>query len=360
MAQRVYLHLGAPKSGSTYVQSLLWANRSALAEAGLLVPGRALFDHNMASIAIREGNRNPRLARRAVRTWERLVSDIRRWDGDVIVSNEWLCWADASQARTAVETLAPAQVNLVFTARPLAHQIPAAWQEILKIGLAQPVEEFVDKLDHSGARWSWSTLDPAESLVRWAQCVTPDRVHLVTLPPRGSDRTLLWQRVCGLLEVDADTYDTSTAKSNESLGVESAVLLQRLGPALRAAIMTEATWADQYRWIREYLAHRLLVPLGGDPIAIGEATTDRLRARARHSVDVLDRHGFHIIGSLEDLLADDVPAGARDPNSVSDSELLAVAMPLVAELLGEVRRQTRKAEAQEQTAANGADAGEPE
>ena len=123
MAQRVFLHIGAPKAGRTYVQSLLWANRAALSDDGLLVPGRALFDHTLASIAVRGNHDEPELRRRAADTWERLVNRARGADGDVVLSNEWYCWADADRARLAVEAFAPAEVHLVFTARPIAQQV---------------------------------------------------------------------------------------------------------------------------------------------------------------------------------------------------------------------------------------------
>lgn len=353
MAQRVFLHIGAPKAGSTYVQSLLWANRAALSDDGLLVPGRALFDHTLASIAVRGNHDEPELRRRAADTWERLVNRARGADGDVVLSNEWYCWADADRARLAVEAFAPAEVHLVFTARPIAQQVPAAWQETLKVGLAHSMEEFVDRLDDAGERWSWSTLDPAESLVRWAEYTEPARVHLVTLPPRSADRTVLWQRTCRVLGVDPDGYDTSTARANASVGVESAALLQRIGPDLRESIVTEdSTWVDQYRWIRSHLAHDLLVPRGGHPIAVSQAVADRLRARAAQSVAVLTEQGFDVVGSLDDLLADDVPDGARDAASVTDGELLDLVTPVIAELLAEIRRRTRELEARERPAAN--------
>ncbi|HEU0288533.1 MAG TPA: hypothetical protein VFR22_15910, partial [Nocardioidaceae bacterium] len=223
----------------------------------------------------------------------------------------------------------------------------------LKVGLAQSMEEFVDRLDDAGERWSWSTLDPAESLVRWAQYTERARVHLVTLAPRSADRTLLWQRICRVLGIDPDGYDISTAETNASVGVESAALLQRLGPDLRKAIVTDdSTWDDQYRWIQSNLAHDLLVPRGCHPIAVSEGVADRLRARAARSVAVLAEQGYDVVGSLDDLLADDVPEGARDVASVTDGELLDLVTPVIAELLAEIRRRTREIEARGRPAVN--------
>ena len=39
MARRAFVHIGTPKSGTTYLQSLWWQHRDALAERGLLLPG---------------------------------------------------------------------------------------------------------------------------------------------------------------------------------------------------------------------------------------------------------------------------------------------------------------------------------
>ncbi len=346
MADRVFLHIGAPKSGSTFVQSLLWKHRAALRTDGLLVPGRTPFDHNLASMAVRTQTPGSPIQLRAAATWERLLNRIRQWPGSVVLSNEWFCWAGSDGADRAMAELAPAPVHLVFTARAIVHQVPAAWQETLKVGSGESVDRFVERLDEAGARWSWSTIDPAESLVRWARSVPVERVHLVTVPQRDSDPALLWQRVCQVLGVDAGGYDADTPHANESLGVESAALLQRAGPQLRAAILDEdADWTDPYRWLRNYLGHQLLVPRGGAGIALPEPLVARLAGRARGSVEVLATQGYHVVGSLDDLLLTDQPAGRRPPDEVSDGELLDVALPLVVELLAEVRRQTLRAEA---------------
>ena len=39
MARRVYVHVGLPKTGTTYLQHMLWESREALAADGVLFPG---------------------------------------------------------------------------------------------------------------------------------------------------------------------------------------------------------------------------------------------------------------------------------------------------------------------------------
>ena len=49
MARRVYLHIGLPKTGTTYLQTLMWNNREVLAGQGVLLPGDSRRQHLWAS-----------------------------------------------------------------------------------------------------------------------------------------------------------------------------------------------------------------------------------------------------------------------------------------------------------------------
>ena len=54
MAERVYLHVGLPKTATTYLQTILWANREVLEEQGVRLPGDSRRAHLWASRVIRE------------------------------------------------------------------------------------------------------------------------------------------------------------------------------------------------------------------------------------------------------------------------------------------------------------------
>lgn len=58
MASRVFLHVGVPKSGTTYLQTTMWHNRAPLRAQGLLYPGAKRMDHYHASQDVR-GQRDP-------------------------------------------------------------------------------------------------------------------------------------------------------------------------------------------------------------------------------------------------------------------------------------------------------------
>lgn len=345
MARRVFLHVGTPKSGTTFLQTTLWAGRDVAADRELLVPGERLYDHNRSAQAMRGAGADRRRPRRRQReTWQRVRAEIAAWPGDVILSNEWLVLADADAARAASEALAPAEVHVVVTARDLSRLVPTAWQELVKLGQPVGLDEFVAGLDEGVDRWSWRALDPVCALHTWAADLPPERAHVVTVPPPGADPSLLWRRFAGVVGVDPGGFDLGAARPNESLGAEAAALLQRTGPALRAAVAPPGShWINAHRWIRGYLAHELLVPRGGSRIALGPAAAERVRVRATASVRALEQGGWRLAGDLSDLLPAPVADG-RHPDDVGDDELLALVGPVLGELLSRVRAASRTAD----------------
>ena len=102
MTERVFLHIGLPKTGTTYLQRTLWENKDILTEAGLLLPGRHRRRHLLASLDVRD---DPKLSGRDgdVRApWDDLVAEALEWHGDVLVSHEFFGPASPDQVRRAV------------------------------------------------------------------------------------------------------------------------------------------------------------------------------------------------------------------------------------------------------------------
>jgi hypothetical protein len=54
------LHIGLPKTGTTYIQGWLQARRAALADVGVWVPARSIFAHRLACEFIADTRRAAR------------------------------------------------------------------------------------------------------------------------------------------------------------------------------------------------------------------------------------------------------------------------------------------------------------
>lgn len=345
MTDRVVLHIGAPKSGTTYLQSVLWKSKRRLRDGGVLLPGTGPFRHIQAARAVTSAQRFQKPRRKNQReAWEGVLAAARDWPGTVLVSDEWFVLANAVQIGWALDELGSADVHVVFTARGFVRQIPAAWQEDLKRGLVGPIDDFLAGFD-SGGKWSWATLDPAEVLPRWAQRLPADRIHVVTVPGPGAARELLWQRFAEAAGIPANLGDSNVTVANESLGVQAARLLEILGPDLRAAVAADtAAWNVEYRWLRRYLGHSVLVPLGGDKIGLTDDVVAGLRQRSVATAKAIAAAGWPVVGDLDELVSDNQPPTARHPASVTDSELLEVAKRVIPRLLADLKDATERAE----------------
>ena len=91
------------------------------------------------------------------------------------------------------------EVHVVLTARDLGRQIPAEWQERVKHRGRRDYVAFLKALHRNYNRtdWTmpfWGVQHLPRILATWGADLPPERVHLVTVPPSGAPRDLLWKR----------------------------------------------------------------------------------------------------------------------------------------------------------------------
>lgn len=345
MAKRVFVHVGLPKTATSYLQTLVWTHRDALKDAGLLLPGSERRDHLWAThmiehqawfyLSVDEHKKS---------AWERIKADVAAWDGDALISHEFLGSATQPQATRAIRELAAdgAEVHLILTAREPLGLFAASWQESLKNLETEPMEDYSrEVLDYPGPIWNWRALDARLVLERWTEILPADRVHVLPLaaPHRNAARDEIWQRFAGVLGVDPALCDTEQAFPNESMGVVEAETLRRVNPHLQETFVTPL---DKGTYVRSYLADDRLVPRGGERFWPQADRIEECRVRGRDAVAYIEDSGFDVVGHLEDLLVPDDLPERRTPDSVTDSEVAEVAVELVATMLDDLRALRRE------------------
>lgn len=128
----VYLHIGLKKTGTSYLQRVLWLSRERLAADGVLVPGRTRQSQTRAVWDLMGRRLRGRDQAGSVGSWHELVSAATGWSGShVVISEETLSMLRPRQVRRAVRAFAPARVHVVVTARDLAEVICSTWQQQL-------------------------------------------------------------------------------------------------------------------------------------------------------------------------------------------------------------------------------------
>lgn len=348
MAHTVFFHVGLPKTGTTYLQTLLWNNRDELRRQGVLLPGPSVREHLWASLVVRE---DPKIARRGPAgpgAWDRLVEDILAWPGTAIVTHEFFSGASAEQASRAMQRMGSAEVHVVVTARDTVSLVTARWQEFVKNGATLPIDRYpASEETHPANEWDWGTLDLADVLARWGATLPPERVHVLTLPRPGTLPDELWLRFARLVGIDPTRCDSTQTVQNESLGVVEVELLRRVN----ADLVGFTSAIDRGHWIRGYLAQGKLVPRKGEKFWPSSARVEDLRARGERAVDFVKSQGYDVIGDLADLQTPPELPQRRHPDSVTDTEIAAAASATIAALMTDVRRLTRERRAAREDAA---------
>ena len=319
MTQRVVLHVGAMKSGTSHVQSLLFANQALLAERGILVPGAVWRDQVDAVVeALGWGENRPQMR---TGLWSAFVDQIRAHDGPSLISMEYLARAPVDRIRGVVGHFPGLRVEAVVSARDLGRNIPAMWQERVKNGsttsFADYVEAIRERADGEGKAF-WREQNSLAIVRRWSEVLGPDAVTVVTVPPRGAPRELLWSRFAEAFQIDGAGL-VEPAASNESLGAPSAEFLRRLNTR-----MAEREPRNFSAVLKHRLAKQTLAPHRPQESPIGFEVPDWLTSIASRTVRRLPRLGARIVGDPADLRA--LSTHGVDPAEVSAEEQLAAAV----------------------------------
>jgi hypothetical protein len=318
MAKRVFLHVGTPKSGTTYLQTILWQNVDVLQENGFLLPARFKAHYAAAKGVTDRTTLKSAIGFRIGTAWRRLSKLINEWDGDASIGHELLAPATTQQANEA-KALLEGEIHLVITARALNKQLSASWQEQVKGGMYHPFSAFLsiieDKTTVQG-EWFWDVQDVPAIVARWGEGIPADRVHIVTVPPEVSDPGELWKRYCTALGIDADAYDADIPTMNASLGPVEAELLRRIH-ARRDPRFTDP---QRQRWTRRLLAIEILGERRGVGMS-GPTTHPWLEDRTESMIAEIAERGYDVIGTLDDLKWAPPAATTRAIETVTEAEL---------------------------------------
>jgi hypothetical protein len=336
MPERVFLHVGSPKTGTTFLQNVVWSGRQVALDHGLLLPLGTFHDHFLASVDLRDQSMYEQFPPRAIGIWERLAEEARAWKGDVLISHELFAGATAEQAETAVRSFGDADVHVIVTARDLERQIPAEWQEHIKHRSVATFTEFIHDVRTMApdAEWFWSVQDYADVCRRWGALLPPGNTHVVTVPQGAADPRLLWWRFSGVLGLESVSFDLGSTPANTSLHAEQAELLRRVNTQLGERLPLPGPYPQA---VKDVLAQSMLASRPGTPI--GLVGDDRTYAvtRSQLIVDELMELKVDVVGDLAELVPpDDVPAGravTERPDAISDSVLLVESIEALSELL---------------------------
>ncbi|HLK95381.1 MAG TPA: hypothetical protein VK365_06555 [Nocardioidaceae bacterium] len=332
-----FIHIGPPKTGTTYLQDILWANEKPLRRQGVLLPGKAKREHFRAAKDVRRLNRRKK-GIDARGPWGTLAAQMRSWPGQSVVSSEWLAVCGEAAVSHIVTSLGDVPTHVVITARDLGRVVPAVWQERVKNGSGRTLPDFVaglaDPENSDLGRTFWNVHDSRALVRRWCTALPPERVHLVIVPTAGAAPDELWHRFAGIFLDDTAAYDTASVAANPGLGAADAEFLRRVNVEMDGRL-DKAVHATN---VKNLLAKQTLAGRSdaGGRVQLDAGTRAWLSERADETIDDLRSSGCHVVGDLDELrVSVDGPAElltpeATDPAAVARAGVLAVRELLLA------------------------------
>jgi hypothetical protein len=302
MSRVVYLHVGAPKTGTTYLQDRLALNQAALRRHGVHYPIGVHASHFRPALDVLQRPWGG-LQQDVDGEWDALAARVRRLSGTVVVSHEILAAARPSQVKRVMASLEDSEVHVVYSARDLARQVPAEWQEGVKhqrkVAFAPFLEQLQSETRVKPTLWFWRVQSLPDVLGRWSRGLPPERVHLVTVPQRGAPRDLLWERYCRAFGIDPAWAPQESERENVSIGAAETFLLRKLNRRLRRAGLPSE---DYRRLVRELVVHQTLAQRPNmtrvtlPPSAFGWA-----EEVAEEWVQWVRASGISVVGDVDDL-----------------------------------------------------------
>lgn len=334
-APTIYLHIGTMKSGTSYIQGMLGRHRETLRSAGVLYPGERWTDQVEA---VRDALAGPGAARRGVQPgrWNAMVERMLEWDGPkALVSMEFLSFASAERVAAIVESLRPAPVHVVITARDLARVIPSAWQESTQNRQTWTWADYLSSISSRDMKEPlakqrfWNQQDLVDMSLRWAGAVGWGNMHLVTVPQPGAARDDVWRRFCAVVGLDAVAYDgAETVRGNPAIGAGSAEFLRRLNVELGRGLDITA----YERVVKRFLAKNTLAYRVDEPrLTLPNDYWDWVVSVAEPTIAWLADSGIEIAGTLDDLRPRQPEASV--PTAIAEEAVADAGVHAVCELV---------------------------
>jgi hypothetical protein len=248
-----------------------------------------------------------------------------------LISEERLSLSTVKQATRAVDAFPHAEVHCIVTARDLGRVLVSQWQEAIKNDKVWRWTEYAAACEDRNAvsvdpaRSFWIRQDLVKICETWEAVLSPERVHVVTVPGQGSPPDELLRRFSSIVGFDPDGLTEEAAWNNETVGVAATEAIRRVNDRLDGRL-------NQRQYDR--VIKGTLVPMMArrtEPVRFSLPAEDLgwVTERANETIAALETRGYPVVGDLAELRPSLRP-NSRRPDDATDEELLEASLDALA------------------------------
>lgn len=334
----VYLHIGLHKTGTTYLQNLLKANRETLRKQHVYFPGGPGEPQQAFGVWDLQGRR-PRGVHdtRIGGSWGALVEAVNTSGSPTaLISEEHLSVSTMRQVKQAVASFPDSEVRVLVTARDLGRVAVSAWQEEVKNDQTWTWEQFAaairepEEIAKSPARGFWLRQDLPKICELWEAAVPAERITVVTVPQVGAAADVLLNRFATVVGFDASSLTEKPAWSNETVGVAATEVIRRVNERLGHRLNQR----QHDKVIKRTIVHGLAKAAEPVRFTLPEEELPWITLRAEEMIAAAHSRGYRVVGDLDELRPQRGEGGRR-PDDATVEELLKASLDAVALLAEE-------------------------
>lgn len=329
---RVFVHIGLHKTGTTYLQNLMRANRASMLAQGIEYPGGSHGPQQSLAVWDLQGGR-PGDAddQRIPGSWPALVESIvTSGRAAALISVEWLSLSSVKQVRRLAKSFPHSELHVVVTVRDLGRVLVSAWQEEIKNDQTWTWEEFItairdpERVATNPARGFWNRQDIVKVCEHWEAAVPVSRIHLVTVPQPPTPSAELLTRFASVVGFDPGLFTHEPAWANETVGVAATEVIRRLNERLGGRLNRRQHGMLVKATLAPMLAKRT------DPVRFTLPSSEHawVTERANQMIAVLSVRGYPVVGDLDELRPQ--KREGRRPDDATDEELFETSLDALA------------------------------
>jgi hypothetical protein len=338
VAEKLIIHAGFFKTGTTNLQSSLHASRETLLENNILYPvitsgsGGRITGQHRAAWALKGrvwGWENSGGTTIPIKVWKKLAKNVNQYSGTAVLSSEFLSELTDEEVSVMKADLEFKDARIVFTIRPLVKMLPSQYQQSLKYGMRLSYEEWLQRVLQGSAefvqwRTFWLRHDHPAVIKRWVDNFGAENISLIVADENHPE--FIYDSFNDLLQLPAHTLKKIESSAlNRSMSWEEINLLL----ALNKKYNKDLGWQNYSIMVRDgYIKQLTDSPLTRDHerLLTPEWAIDLAKEITLRNIELLNGMGIEIKGDLESLATATIPSGTNVVQDKIDLDFAAEVM----------------------------------